>query len=213
MSALSIAGWGLVGLILGAALHLIATKTSLLHAPTERLAPPAVLEIATGALFAALAWRFGEAPSLLAYSWLAAIGVLLSAIDWKTKQLPSSLIWPGGVVLVALFGLSAAVDHAPWPLIRAILGGLAALTFYVVLYILRPGQFGGGDVRLGSLLGIAVGWLSWSALITATLVGWLAAAVSMLVIRALRRPPPNSSLPLGPFLVFGALLTIGLLPT
>jgi leader peptidase (prepilin peptidase)/N-methyltransferase len=198
---------------LGATLHLIITKTSLFRVPTEHLAPPAVLEIIAGALFAALAWRFGEVPSLLAYSWLAALGVLLSAIDWKTKQLPSRLIWPGGVVLVALFGLSAAVDHDPWPLIRAILGALAALTFYVVLYVLRPGQFGGGDVRLGGLLGIALGWLSWSALITATLVGWLAAAVAMLVIRALRRPPSNSSLPLGPFLVGGALLTIGLLPT
>jgi leader peptidase (prepilin peptidase)/N-methyltransferase len=213
VSAFSIAGWGLVGLVVSAALNLIATKTSLLHESTERLAPCAVLEIITGALFAGLAWRLGEVPSLIAYSWLAAIGVLLSAIDWKTEQLPSRLIWLGSLGLIALFGLSAAVDHAPWSLIRAILGALAALTFYLVLYILRPGQFGGGDVRLGCLLGIALGWLSWSALITATLVGWLAAAVAMLVVRVLRRPPSNSSLPLGPFLVFGALLTIGLLPT
>jgi leader peptidase (prepilin peptidase)/N-methyltransferase len=210
---LSIAGWGIVGLVLGAVLHLIAARTSLLRLPTEHFAPCGVLEIITGVWFAGLAWRFGEAPSLFAYSWLAAIGVLLSAIDWKTEQLPSRLIWPGGFVLVALFGLSAAVEHASWPLIRALLGGFAALTFYVVLYILRPGQFGGGDVRLGGLLGIALGWLSWSALITATLVGWLVSAVAMLAIRVLRRPPSNSSLPLGPFLVFGALLAIGLLPT
>ena len=146
MSALAVAGWGLVGLVLSAALNLFATRTSLLHVPTERLAPCAVLEIITGALFAGLAWRLGEVSSLFAYSWLAAIGVLLSAIDWKTEQLPSRLIWPGGLVLIALFGLSAAVDHAPWSLIRAILGALAALAFYVVLYILRPGQFGGGDL-------------------------------------------------------------------
>lgn len=213
MSALSIAGWGLVGLALGAALKLIAAKSSLLHEPTERLAPCAVMEILTGALFAGLAWRFGEVPSLFAYSWLAAIGVLLSAIDWKTQRLPSRLIWPGGIILVALFSLSAAVGHAPWLLIRAILGALAALAFYAILYIVRPGQFGGGDVRLGGLLGIALGWSSWSALITGTLVGWLSAAVAMLAIRVLRRPSSNSPLPLGPFLVFGALLTIGLLPT
>ena len=208
MSAISLAGWGLVGLVLGAALNLIATKTALLHGPTERLAPYAVLEIITGALFVGLAWRFGWVPSLFAYSWLAAIGVLLSAIDWKTEQLPSRLIWAGGIVLAVLFGVAAVADHDTWPLIRAAFGAAAVLAFYGTLYLLRPGQLGGGDLRLGGLLGLALGWAGWPAVLEGTLAGWVAAAVALPVLRLVQRPGGDRYIRLGPFLIFGAFAAV-----
>lgn len=208
MSALAIAGWGLVGLVLSAALNLIATKTSLFHKPAERLAPCAVLEIVTGTLFSGLAWRLGEVSSLFAYSWLAAIGVLLSAVDWKTKQLPSRLIWAGSIVLAALFGVAAVADHDAWPLIRAAFGAAAVLAFYGTLYVLRPGQLGGGDFRLGGLLGLALGWAGWPALLGGTLAGWVAAAIALPVLRLVQRPGGDRYIPLGPFLIFGAFAAV-----
>ena len=61
-------------------------------------------------------------------------------------------------------------------------------------------------------MGITVGWSSWSALITATFLGWFAAALVWLILRVARRRPQGSVLPMGPFLVLGALLTICVLP-
>ncbi len=48
-------------------------------------------EIATAALFAAIAWRFGAQASTLAWCAFAATLVALAGIDWDTTLLPDSL--------------------------------------------------------------------------------------------------------------------------
>ncbi|GAA0623942.1 hypothetical protein GCM10010174_48860 [Kutzneria viridogrisea] len=65
-------------------------------------------------------------------------------------------------------------------------------------------------MKLGGLLGLALGWL---ALVTATFLGWFVAALVWLILRVAWRTPRGSLLPMGPFLVLGALLAIGVLPT
>lgn len=208
MNAISIAGWGLVGLVVAGGLRAIVHGSSVLPEKAERLAPPVVLEVTTAVLFAALAWRIGPEPDLFAYSWLAAASVPLAAIDWETRQLPTKLIWPSGIVLAVLFGVAAVVNRDVYPLLRSAAGMLALLGFYGTLYFLRPGQLGGGDLRLGGLLGLALGWTGWSAILTGTLSGWLAAAVALLVLRIVRRPEPSRNVPLGPFLVIGAFAAV-----
>ncbi|MGW5051497.1 prepilin peptidase [Actinokineospora sp. NPDC004072] len=213
MTALSIAGWGLVGLAVASVLRIALQRSSLLPAGCERLAPPVLLEAVTAVLFSALAWRIGAVPDLFAYSWLAAAGVLLAAMDWNSRTLPTKLIWPSGFILVALFGVAALLDHDPYPLIRSAAGMLALLGFYGALYFLRPGQLGGGDLRLGGMLGLALGWSGWAALLAGTLLGWLGAAIALVVLRTVRRVEPSNEVSLGPFLVVGALAAILIQPT
>lgn len=179
-----------------------------LPALTERVAPPAVLEVGTALLFAALAWRTGAKPELFAYSWLAAISVPLSAIDWRIRQLPTRLIWPGGLVLVALFGVAAAVNRDAYPLMRSFAGMVVLLAFYGAIYFLRPGELGGGDLRLGGLLGLALGWIGWIDVLAGTLLGWLAAAIAVIALRAVRRIEAGRDVPLGPFLMIGTFVTV-----
>ena len=208
MNAASIAGWGLIGLIMAGGLRAIVQRSSFLLEGTERLAPPAVLEVTTAVLFAALAWRTGAKPELFAYSWLATTSVPLAAVDWRTRKLPTKLIWPGGLVLVALFGITAAINRDAYPLVRSLSGMLVLLAFYGAIYFFRPGELGGGDLRFGGLLGLALGWISWVAVLTGTLLGWLAAAIAMIVLRAARRTEADRDVPLGPFLVIGAFVTV-----
>ncbi|SEP53392.1 leader peptidase (prepilin peptidase) / N-methyltransferase [Amycolatopsis saalfeldensis] len=172
------------------------------------MAPPVVLEAATGVLFSTLAWRIGSEPALFAYSWLAAAGVQLAAIDFKARTLPTKLIWPTGILLALLFGLAAVLQHDAYPLIRSAAGMLALLTFYGALYFLRPGGLGGGDFRLSGLLGLAMGWAGWTAVLTGTLLGWLAAAIALLVLRIGRGSDASHDIPLGPFLITGTLVAV-----
>lgn len=208
MNAIGIVSWGLVGFIVAGSLRVIVQRTSLLPEKPERLAPLAVLEVTTGLLFAALAWRIGPAPDLFAYSWLAAATIPLAAIDWTTRQLPTRVIWPSGIVMAVLFGVAAVVNRDAHQLIRSAAGMFVLLAFYGAIYFLRPGQMGGGDLRLGGLLGIALGWAGWPAVLAGTLFGWLAAAIALLVLRAVRRPGPPLDVPLGPFLVIGAFVAV-----
>ncbi|WP_091628027.1 prepilin peptidase [Amycolatopsis saalfeldensis] len=208
MTAVSIAGWGLVGLVLAFVLRIAVQRSSPLLAESGRMAPPVVLEAATGVLFSTLAWRIGSEPALFAYSWLAAAGVQLAAIDFKARTLPTKLIWPTGILLALLFGLAAVLQHDAYPLIRSAAGMLALLTFYGALYFLRPGGLGGGDFRLSGLLGLAMGWAGWTAVLTGTLLGWLAAAIALLVLRIGRGSDASHDIPLGPFLITGTLVAV-----
>jgi leader peptidase (prepilin peptidase)/N-methyltransferase len=208
VTAVSIAGWGLVGLVLAFVLRIAVQRSSALPAESERMAPPVVLEAATGILFSALAWRIGAEPDLFAYSWLAAAGVQLAAIDLKARTLPTKLIWPTGILLASLFVLAAVLHHDAYPLIRSTAGMLALLTFYGALYFLRPGGLGGGDVRLSGMLGLALGWASWTAVLTGTLLGWLAAAIALLILRIGRGSEASYDIPLGPFLITGTLAAV-----
>jgi leader peptidase (prepilin peptidase) / N-methyltransferase len=208
MNAASIAGWGLVGLLIGGGMRMFVRRVVVLPMMTQRVAPPAVMEVVTAVLFAALAWRTGTKPELFAYSWLAAISVPLAAIDWRTRQLPTRLIWPGGLVLVALFSVAAATNGDTYPLVRAFAGMLALLAFYGAIYFLRPGELGGGDLRLGGLLGLVLGWISWIAVLTGTLLGWVAAAIAVIVLRVVRHAEAGRDVPLGPFLMIGTFVTV-----
>ncbi|MFI7680507.1 prepilin peptidase [Amycolatopsis sp. K13G38] len=213
MTALSLAGWGLVGLVVASVLRIAVQRSSLLPAGCERLAPRGLLEVVTAVLFSALAWRIGAVPDLFAYSWLAAAGVLLAAIDWNSRTLPTKLIWPSGIILAALFGMAALLNRDAYPVLRSTAGLLALLAFYGALYFLRPGQLGGGDLRLGGMLGLALGWNGWAALLVGTLLGWLGAAITLVVLRIARRVEPTKEISLGPFLVVGALAAILIQPT
>jgi leader peptidase (prepilin peptidase)/N-methyltransferase len=207
-----IVAWAAAGVIVGVVLAacyrrlLTSTPASL---QTVRFTTPLLTAIA----FGILAWRFGSQFDLVPYSVLAALGVTLSLIDLIEQRLPSVLIYFGIALLGALLATSTLLESR-WPDFLRALAGLAVLAgFYLILALASGGGLGAGDVKLGGLLGLALGWSSWSALITATFVGWCLAAMAWLILRATRRRPQGSPLPLGPFLLVGAVLTINVMPT
>ena len=91
-------------------------------------------------------------------------------------------------------------------------GGAAALAcFYLVLCLIRPGEMGLGDAKLAATIGLALGWTSWQALIVGTFAGFALAAVYGGVLLAVHRATRTSQLPLGPFILLGALAAIAVL--
>jgi leader peptidase (prepilin peptidase)/N-methyltransferase len=105
------------------------------------------------------------------------------------------------------------LHSSAWSFLRALTGMAILAMFYLLLALASGGGLGAGDVKLGGLLGLALGWLSWSAIVTATFLGWFAAALVWLLLRMTRGRPRGSLLPMGPFLLLGALITVGMMPT
>jgi leader peptidase (prepilin peptidase)/N-methyltransferase len=209
MPAAFIVSWTGTGFLIGTALgafyrRLLTSAPAGLRA--ARIAAPPLTALA----FGGLAWRFGHQFDLLPYSVLAALGVALGLIDLIEQRLPSLLIYPG-IALVSVLLTTSAILHSRGPdLLRALAGMAILAAFYLVLALVSGGGLGAGDVKLGGLLGLALGWLSWSALLTATFLGWFAAALIWLLLRITRRQPRDALLPMGPFLLVGALATISL---
>jgi leader peptidase (prepilin peptidase) / N-methyltransferase len=172
------------------------------------LGTPLVLELATAGVLAMLLGRFAGQPDVVAFSFVGALGVALATIDVAVQRLPDSLTLPAYPILIALLALSAAASHDGAALVRALLGGLALAACYLTLALLRPGQLGGGDIKLAGLAGLALGWLGWPALIAGAVLGFVLSAVVSLALLAARRITLHSAICFGPFLVGGTLLAM-----
>ena len=169
---------------------------------------PAVLALITAAVLALLCGRFAGQSSLLAFAFLGALGVALGAIDIAVHRLPDRLTLPAYPVLAVLLGIAAVAGHDGGALVRALLASVALMASYLVLALLRPGQLGGGDVKLAALLGLGLGWLGWPAVIAGGTLAFLLTAVVSLALLAARRISLHGEISFGPFMLGGALLAI-----
>jgi leader peptidase (prepilin peptidase) / N-methyltransferase len=175
----------------------------------RRLAVSRTLAIALSAVTAsALVYaRIGWTAPLPAACCLCAAGPSLAATDLTEHRLPDKLTVPAIALSAAL--LTAASWHLGdfAALGRAAIAATAAATFFLALALITR-QVGGGDVKLAVLTGMLPGWLGWNHLVLALLSGLLLAALSAGVLMATRRISRRDPLPLGPFLLAGALLGV-----
>ena len=155
-----------------------------------------------------LAGRFGGQPLTLALGFLGALGVALAAIDISVQRLPDRLTLPAYPVLIGLLAVAALAGHDLAALWRALLGGLVLAAGYLLLGLARPGQLGGGDIKLAGLAGLVLGWLGWRAVLTGTALGFILAGLAGLALLAARRVTLRGAISFGPFLLGGALLVI-----
>lgn len=174
----------------------------------ERLGPPPfVVEIVAAAALALLAWRVPISLPLLAFGWIAAIGVALAFIDWAVHRLPDRLTLPafgGAVVLLAL-------DNQPARLGTALLCALAMAACYLTLTVISRGGLGLGDSKLALSLGLALGWSGGMVTVYGAAAGFVLSglyAVAMLVAGRLGR---KDSVAHGPFMLLGTLTALAFL--
>ncbi len=129
---------------------------------------------------------------------------ILSAIffyDLLYKEIPDKFSLPA--IAVAFTG--GLVFGTPG-LIDMILGGGIIFLFFAAQFVFSKGKWiGGGDLRLGALIGILLGWQKGLlALIIAYFVG---AAVSI-VLLVQGKATKKTAIPFGPFLVTGAVIAM-----
>jgi leader peptidase (prepilin peptidase) / N-methyltransferase len=170
------------------------------------LGAPFVLEAITSAVLALLLGRFGGQPDMIAFGFFGALGVALAAIDIAVKRLPDPLTLPAYPILIAMLAVAALVSDDLSALGRAMLGCLALSACFLVLGLIRPGQMGGGDIKLAGLIGLVLGWLGWPALIFGAALAFVLSAIVGLALLAARRVTMHSAISFGPFLVGGAVL-------
>jgi leader peptidase (prepilin peptidase)/N-methyltransferase len=173
---------------------------------------PAV-ELLSGCMYAAVAWRFGFGLPALAALILTWYLIALTFIDLDTQLLPDSLtlplLWLG--LLVALVGGPAATSASLPVTLRAsvlgAMGGYVSLWSVYHLFRLITGKegMGYGDFKLFAALGA---WLGWQMLLPIILVAAVVGAVvgiGLIVLRGRNRAMP---IPFGPFLAAAGWLML-----
>ncbi|MFC7279390.1 prepilin peptidase [Paractinoplanes rhizophilus] len=166
-----------------------------------------LVEAGTGALFVAVAAKFGWSWELPAYLYLAAIAIALAAIDIDLKRLPDKIVVPSYAVAPLLLIPAVIAEHS-W---GAVLRGLAAAALlyagYWVLAVLPKGM-GWGDVKLAPLLGFYLGWLGWGSVVVGAFAGFLLGGVAGALLLAARAATRKSRIPFGPYMLAGAFLAV-----
>jgi leader peptidase (prepilin peptidase)/N-methyltransferase len=89
-----------------------------------------------------------------------------------------------------------------------LLGAALAWLALLIIHLISPSGMGFGDVRLSFLLGLFLGWLSYSHVISGLFLGFLLGALVGLVLVALRLRSRTDHVPFGPFLAAGAALAV-----
>ncbi|MEI8398229.1 MAG: prepilin peptidase [Actinomycetes bacterium] len=176
------------------------------HFTDTSVVTPIVVSV-NAALYFLLAHRFDHDLTVLTYGVLVGAGMWLSLIDIDTHLLPRRIVYRTIAVAMPLLVLSAFFDNTG-SIAGMFIGGFGMWCMLRVLEVLSRGDLGGGDVGLGGLLGLYLGWVSYEAilvgLIAAFFVGGLF-AVALLVTRKANR---NTHFAFGPFLIVGTLVAV-----
>ena len=176
---------------------------------SARIAPPlCCLEVPAAVVAAGFAAVLGPRPELVGYVGLAVFGVALAAVDLAVRRLPDRLVAPAAVLLLASFVAGAIWRHDASRLLSALLGALVLGAVYLALGILGAGRLGLGDVKLAGVLGLALGWFGWSALLLGSCLAFVLSAVVTVLLLGSRRITLKSEIPFGPFMLAAAALVL-----
>ncbi|MGB5165109.1 MAG: A24 family peptidase [Woeseiaceae bacterium] len=165
------------------------------------------------AVFAALcAWRFGFGWEALAAITLTLFLVPITLIDYDTKLIPDSIVYPLlwiGLLLSLFHPLpgSEALFVTPQDAIVGAVAGYLSLwsVFWVFKIVTGKDGMGYGDFKLLAAIGA---WLGWQALPTVILMSAMVGAILNIALIALRKQDRDTQIPFGPYLAGAGWLTM-----
>lgn len=171
-----------------------------------------LVELSTAGLFVStyLLWpNYVAGWEIVAFGlWLVSLTGFMALIvyDLRWMLLPNRIVFPlyGVAALFVLSRMAAEMSIAP--LLSSLIGVLIGGGLFYLLFQVSQGRWiGGGDVKLGFLLGAIVGGPVQAVLVLfgASLLGTLITVPLMLSGRAGR----HTRIPFGPFLIAAAIFT------
>ncbi len=155
-------------------------------------------EAGFGVLILLFYFEYGASLYSLNLYLIAAVAAAIALVDVKTLTVPNSL-----VAVILLLSIYPVVKHGSWtdPLYGLLLMG----GFFIVILLVFPGSFGGGDVKLAAAIGPVLGLkMSIVALESAILIGALTGTAWALI----RRKSLRTKIPFAPFLAAGLVIAL-----
>ena len=164
--------------------------------------------LVTAVLFMAAAVRFGADWTLPAYLVFFAALVVVSLVDVQSRLIPTRVVGPAILLCSGLLAVAAAAHHDWSRFGTALMGAALASGSLLTVHLVTPAGMGFGDVRLATLTGLALGWLSLGTVALGMFLAFLFAAAVGVGLRRLRGSPTARQVPLGPYLAAGAVAAV-----
>lgn len=175
------------------------------RASVRRIAGTALAAGGLGLLAGAAAGLSALLPASLV---LALLGAPLIVIDVEHHRLPNRLVVPAAAAALLLLCLAAAV-RGEWPdYLRALEAGAVVYAALFAIMFASPRSFGWGDVKLGGVLGLYLGYHSWTAVLYGIFAGFVLGTLVALALLVTGRATRKTPIAFGPMLVLGTLLVL-----
>lgn len=178
-----------------------------------------IIEAGTGALFvltyglflrdapeglvqSVMLGEHGRSIIILVRNWFY-ISVLLALFyyDLRWSLVPDRITVPAIVI-----GFIVQLMLFPQAFLFTVLATCVGAGFFAAQYLVSRGAWiGGGDIRLGALMGVMLGW---PAVLIALFGAYIAGAVVAIVLLALRLKNRKSEIPFGPFLTGATVIAL-----
>lgn len=154
-----------------------------------------LIEALTAGTFALAHLVLGLSPALVPALLLLAALIAITFIDLEHELIPDAITLPGVVT-----GLVANVATGAVPWLDSVIGAIVAGGVFFAIIVASGGGMGGGDMKLGAMLGSFLGWqLTIVALFLAVVAGGGGALAVLSTGKKGRKDP----IPFGPFLALG----------
>lgn len=166
-----------------------------------------VVELATAALSAVVAWHFGATWSCVAallFTWCL---IAATVIDIDHQLLPDNitlpLLWLGLILAMTPYGTGVSVTDA---VIGAAAGYLSLWSIYQIFKLLtgREGM-GYGDFKLLAAIGA---WLGWQKLLTVVILSSMAGAMLGIGMAIFAGRDKNIPMSFGPYLAISGFIAL-----
>lgn len=154
-----------------------------------------------GGLCAILSWYlWGNTPKAGIYFCFFGLLTVISVVDWDTMTIPNGFVLTMGVfaILALFFGENVTPSE------RVI--GFFIVSFpMLVVTMVMPGAFGGGDIKLMAVAGV---FLGWKLCLFSFLVGVVLGGIYGIYLIRTRKKGRKDHVAFGPFLCIGMMVAV-----
>lgn len=166
-------------------------------APGPRWWVPWTSVVAVGSLTAAASLS-GRPLAYLPLLPLAVSGPWLAAVDFDVMRIPNRTLAPTAAATLLAIAGTATLTQDGQALLLPATAALATGGVFAAIHFATKGGIGFGDVKLATVIGLAVGPLGVATVWLSVLAGSIAALIWAVAARH------SNSIPLGPWILLGS---------
>ena len=155
-------------------------------------------EIFFGLLACMVCLNFGLAPYSFYMFIILSILAVISYIDIKTLTIPNPLV----IVLALLLIYQIVISDQRLDMLY---GGLFLTAFFLIFFLLIPGSFGFGDVKLAAIIGTFCGFIQSIVVLESALITGAVCGIGYMLTR---KKGLKTKMPFGPFLALGFMVSV-----
>ena len=181
-----------------AAWQLLTSAAKRTVSPATRFS--ASIELGTALLCAYLGVRFGLTWDSLLLAAVCVFLILIAAIDLKYRLVLNALIYPA-ILITLVLQIASPGKNLP----AVLMGAAFGFIIFAAVAWLRPGELGGGDIKLATWIGLFFGF---PTVLWALIIGVTSGGITVAVLLLSRRWNLKSQIPYAPFLCLGALIAL-----